>query len=228
MGKKNGRVKFGLKNVHYAPITEDEDGGLVFGTPVAIPGAVSLTMDTQGDETEFEADDSLYYVSYAYTGKKGTLEMAKIPDQFRKDILREIENPTNHVLFEDASAEPVPFALLFEVGGNARPERFVWYYSTVSRPSENASTTGKTKTPQTESMSLSAIPLSSGIVRARTTDKTPDDVYNGWFKSVLAPDVGDTSEPSAPVPESDTTFISAQSADADVPARQALPPAQEV
>lgn len=191
MGESKGPVKFGFKNVHYALISEGEDGALAYGTPVPIPGAVNVTLDSQGDEVDFEADDSLYYTAYSYTGKKGTIEVAKIPDQFRKDILHEKENPTNHVLFEDASAEPSPFALLFETGGNEKPTRFVWYYCTVSRPSENASTTGKTKTPQTESMSITATALTNGIVRARTTEKTTDTVYNNWFKSVLEPDAGE-------------------------------------
>ena len=54
MGNK---VKFGLKNVHYAPITASVDGEPTFGVPKRLPGAVSLTLDVQGEEVEFEADD---------------------------------------------------------------------------------------------------------------------------------------------------------------------------
>ena len=60
------KVKFGLKNVHYAPITEDESG-VTFGTPKRLPGAVNLTLDVQGEEVEFEADDVIYYFNEAGT-----------------------------------------------------------------------------------------------------------------------------------------------------------------
>ena len=85
-GKAN-KVKFGLKNVHYAPLTVGEEGEITFRTPVAIPGAVNLSMDAQGDPSTFYADDMAYYVTTANDGYSGTLEIALIPDSFRKDIL---------------------------------------------------------------------------------------------------------------------------------------------
>lgn len=184
MGNK---VKFGLKNVHYSTITTDEDGELVFATPKRIPGAVSLTLEVQGDEVEFEADDVIYYASYSSTGYKGTLEVANIPDDFRKDVLGDVEDETAHVLMEYASAEAKPFALLYEVNGDQKATRRVLYYCTVSRPGENASTTGKTKTPQTDSMSLTAAPLADGLTRARTQENTTDAVFNGWYNAVWRP-----------------------------------------
>ena len=43
MSNTNNKVKFGLKNCHYAKATLDLDTNAVtFGTPVAIPGAVNL------------------------------------------------------------------------------------------------------------------------------------------------------------------------------------------
>lgn len=181
------KVKFGLKNVHYSTITEGENGELIYGTPKRLPGAVNLTLEVQGEETEFEADDVIYYSSYSNTGYKGTLEIANITDDFRKDILGDVEDETDHVLMEYSSAEAKPFAMLYEVNGDQKATRRVLYYCTVSRPGENASTTGKTKTPQTDTMNLTAVPRADGLTRARTQDNTTDAVFNNWYKNVWVP-----------------------------------------
>lgn len=187
------KVKFGLKNVHYVPITTGDDGTASYGTPKRLAGAVSLTLDVQGEEVEFEADDIIYYSSYSNTGYKGNLEVANITDDFRKDILGDQEDETDHVLMEYASTEAKPFALLYEINGDQKATRRVLYFCTVSRPGENATTSGKTKTPQTDTMSLTAVPRADGLIRARTTETTPDAVFDGWYRSVWEPGAAQAS-----------------------------------
>lgn len=208
MGNK---VKFGLKNVHYSLITTGEDGATTYGTPKPIPGAVSLTLDAQGEEQEFEADDGIYWASYGNTGYKGTLEVALIPDSFREDVLGEVEDKTDHVLMEYSTTEAKPFALLYEVNGDEKATRRVLYSCAVSRPGENASTTGKTKTPTTDSMSITAIPRADGLTRARTKDNTVDTVFNNWYKAVWVPKPAqEAAQSNAPVQETGQSDDAAQ------------------
>ena len=123
MPSTNNKVKFGLKNCHYAKATLDPDTNAVtFGTPVAIPGAVNLSLDPEGDTEPFYADDMVYYTTVANNGYSGDLEIALIPDSFRKDILKETED-TNGVLVEDSTVEPEHFALLFEFSGDKKKIR---------------------------------------------------------------------------------------------------------
>lgn len=185
MANKN-KVQFSLKDVHYAPITKDESGELSFGTPMPIPGAVSLALDRQGEEVKFIADGTVYYSSYTNEGYSGTLIVALIPDDFRKTILKEVEDETDHVLVEYADVESQPFALLFGIEGDQRATRRVLYYCTVGVPGEDADGQNQ-KNPKTEAMSITAAPLADGRTRARTTHNTPDDVFNNWFKSVWQP-----------------------------------------
>ena len=114
--------------------------------------------------------------------------MALIPDYFRKDVLGDQEDPTDHVLVEYANQQPNPFALLYEIDGDQKATRRVLYNCNVSRPGENADGQAP-RTPQTEAMSLTAAPLADGRTRARTLDNTTDAVFNSWFHSVWEPPV---------------------------------------
>ena len=62
MPKKN-KVKFNICNVHYALLELGADGAVSFGTPVAMPGAVSLSLDPNGEPSNFYADGYAYYRS---------------------------------------------------------------------------------------------------------------------------------------------------------------------
>lgn len=181
------KVKFGLKNVHYALLTVSEEGAVSFGAPVPIPGAVSMSLSPQGETETFYADDIAYYVSTANNGYQGDLEIALLPDSFRTDVLREVEDETDHVLVEKSTAEPQPFALLYQFTGDQQASLRVLYNCAAARPSEASSTIKNTKTPTTDTLSFTASPLANGNIKAKTTADTPDEIKKNWFKSVWQP-----------------------------------------
>lgn len=205
-GKTPNKVKYGLKNVHYALLTLDESGVATFGTPVAIPGAVNLTMDAQGEPSTFYADNMAYYVTAANDGYSGTLEVALIPDSFRTDVLNETLEETTQILTENVDNRTTPFALLFEFDGDQKATRHVLYNCTATRPSVTGATTTNTKEPTTESMTLTAAPLSNGNIKARTTVNTPDANYSAWYNGVWQP-LGKLTVTSAAGSSSGTTKL---------------------
>ena len=192
MNKKN-KVKYNICNVHYAVITKAEDGMVTFATPVAIPGAVSISLDPKGEPESFYADGVEYYVINNNQGYDGDLEVALIPESFRQDVLLETAD-TNQVLVENSNSQTGSFALLFEFDGDVRKIRHVMYNCSASRPSISAKTNEEGKEVQTETLTIKSRPLASGLVKAKTGDSTTEAVYTDWYKSVYQPSVTDNSE----------------------------------
>ena len=187
MSEKN-KVKFGLSNVHVAKITKGENGAITYGTPFKIPGAVNLSLDAEGDNEPFYADNIKYYESYANNGYSGELEIAKIPDEFLKEILGQTIDSAGGVL-ETINDVISPFAFMYQIEGDKTGTRFCYYNATVSRPSTEAATTEDTKTPNTDTLSITTSAREdNGQVRYKLalsdTNKTE---YDAFFDEVPEP-----------------------------------------
>lgn len=189
MGNK---VKYNLKNVHAAKLTKTADGEYTYETPKAIPGAVSISLDAEGDSSPFYADGIVYFRSTANNGYSGDLEIALIPEWFRTEILKEALDK-NGVLVESATVtEMEKFALLFEFDGDVRCIRHVLYNCSASRPSIESETKEDAIEPGTEKLSLTADPREDGLVKSRTGDATDETTYGNWYKNVYIPVAKDT------------------------------------
>lgn len=195
MANKN-KVKFNICNVHYAPITLGENGTVTFASPVAMPGAVSISLDPTGEPESFYADGVEYYTINNNQGYEGDLELAMIPEDFRTEILKE-EADSNKVLVENANSETGSFALLFEFDGDARKIRHVMYNCSASRPTIESKTNEEDKEVQTETLTVKARPMANGYVKAKTGDATTEAVYNNWYQAVYEPNAEATPAAAA-------------------------------
>lgn len=177
------KVKYGLKNAHYSKLTLDSDGKPTYATPVPIAGAVKISIAASGDTTPFDADDIEFFTAIANNGYDGTIEFAMIPDQFRIEIMGD-KLDDNNVLFENSNAQPEEFALLFEFTGDKNGIRHVLYRCKAARPTIESQTKGKTITPQTDTLSISAKPLPDGTVKAKANAEADANVYKDWYTAV--------------------------------------------
>jgi phi13 family phage major tail protein len=187
------KIKYGLKNVYYAIATIDNNGAATYGAPKAFPGAVSLSLAAQGDTTPFYADNIVYWTGVSNTGYEGTLEMARISDDFKQDCLGYLKSNKN-VLLEDAGAEAVHFALLFQFEGDQQATRHIMYNCTASRADTGSSTKNESVEPGTETINIratsiyvSALGTGKDIVKAESIDGTDSTTYGSWFSTVYIP-----------------------------------------
>ena len=192
MPRKKNKVKFNICNVHYAILTVAEDGTFSYGNPVPMPGAVSLSLDANGEPSNFYADGYAYYTISNNMGYEGDLELAMVPESFRTDVLKEMLDSKN-VLIENANVETENFALLFEFDGDVRKIRHVLYNCAASRPGIESQTNEDEVEVQTETLSLTASPLANGYVKAKTGDETDEETYNNWYTAVYLPASGNDS-----------------------------------
>lgn len=182
----SNKVTFGLTNVHYAPITENQDGTYTYGTPVRIPGAVSMSESPVGEATKFYADNGVYYAVSSNQGYEQTLTFAKIPDQFRIDILG--DQLVNGGLYENANAKQKQFALLYEIDGDKEADKFVYYNCTASRPGNTTSTKGESVEVNTNELTINAAPRSSDMaIRWITGVETPQAIKDAFYEGVVEP-----------------------------------------
>ena len=186
MSEKNNKVKFNLKNTHYALLSVSEEGEVSYAAPVPMPGAVSISLDANGEPENFYADGVAYYVINNNMGYDGDLELAMIPESFRTDVLKE-KLDDKGVLIENSDVELASFALLFEFDGDQKHIRHVLYNCSASRPGIEGKTNEDSKEVQTETLAIKAAPLANGMVKAKTGNTTDATAYNNWYKAVYMP-----------------------------------------
>lgn len=189
------KIKFGLKNVKYAKCTETYDSSTgwstTYGTVKDWIGAVSISLDAQGDNTNFYADDGVFATCGVNNGYSGDFESALIPEDVETAILKRTKVATDNVIVESAddSNGVEYFAFMFEFTGDDSGKRYVLYRCSLTRPTIAGQTKADSIDVQTETVTITATPRvdADHYVMAHTSDTTPSAVYNAWYSAVYVP-----------------------------------------
>lgn len=180
---KNNKVKYGLKNVHYAIVTEADDGTVSYGNFTPHRGAVNIVLNSSVTQETIAADDDpMYAVAEENNGYEGNLEMQNIDDDFSVNVLGDIRDE-NGVIIENKDAVTKRIALAFEISGDAKKTRFLLYNCAVTKPNVESGTRGKGIDAKTDSLGIKAMPAhDTGNIKAKA--KQSDAAYENWFKEV--------------------------------------------
>ena len=174
------KVTYGLRNVLVA--FHKDDG--TFDIPTSIAGVVGWTPTAVGDTSDFYADDGIFYSINANNGYTGDLTMAKIDDEIVAKMLGwDIDD--NGALVENADGKPTHFAMIFEVQGDLKPRRTVYYDCLASRPAKAENTKGETITVNPDIYNLKVVskdfggkPIVKATLELNDTNKTVFDAFN--------------------------------------------------
>ena len=187
MSTTKNKIRFGLKNVHYAKLTKtlDEDTGAytyTYGDVKAFPGAVNLSLSPEGDASDEYADDEIWSRLNANNGYSGDYEYEVLPEDFATAILG-LTKTTGGVFIEKSDVDPSPFALMFEIAGDATKRRYLFYEVNTTRPSDEGSTKTDSISPIHGTMTFAARPRSTDKKVKAYVDEGATD-YSTWFSKV--------------------------------------------
>jgi phi13 family phage major tail protein len=178
------KVRFGLRNVFVAPIT-DSGKALTYGTPIAWPGATEISLDPSGDKIVFNADDVVYWSADNNQGYTGKITLADIPEAL-ETLLFGNKKDTNGVMIENADNTGSDVALMFEFSGDKNKLRHVMYKVSFSRSSIAGATKSDKVDVQTKEFEFTAVPDPYTMaVKAKATSDTTQ--YATWNTKVYVP-----------------------------------------
>ena len=186
MANKN-KITYGISNVHVFPITSTDASGVPTydSKVISMPGATELSLDAEGSSDPFYADDVVYYQGVVNNGYSGSVTLADIPEDFLTVVMKEIKSEGG-TFFEDASVEPLEFAMAFEFKGDQKKRRHLFYRCKATRPSLESKTKEDSIEPNTHELEIVVMPrLDNNIVKARCEEGDTD--YSTWYTKPVTP-----------------------------------------
>ena len=151
-------LSYGINKMYYAVRSTTEQGGYTYGNPKRLRGARQITINAEGTNEKFYADNGVYFIADANTGKSGSVELAGLSDQALMDLFGYITD-ANGVVLEDSDAHAADVALLFECENDGPyPTRFSMFDVKFTRPTEEHNTKEDSVSPDTITMDYEAAP----------------------------------------------------------------------
>lgn len=186
-------AQIGLKNLFYAPITEDEDGNETYGTPVRLAKAIDASLTINRDDATLYADDGADVILREFQNGAITLGINDLENKVAA-VLCGATVDANGVLVSTGEDTPPAVAVGFQSRSAKGGDRFFWLYRVVfGIPGASLKTKG-------ESVEFSTPSIEGTISRRNKTDvngKHPwkaevkagdtgvaNSVTENWFKSV--------------------------------------------
>lgn len=184
------KVEFGISELHVGTYTVS-GGNVTLGTPYHQKGAVSFSPEEQSENTNFYADNIIYWSGYSGGTFEGDLEVAMFDDAFKKKFLG-YKRLTNGGLANVKGATKPSVYIAFQVEGDAESRRVILYNCSLGAITREYNTIEENKEPTTETLAVTVAGDNvSGVSMAVL--KPDDSGYSTLFTSPSAPVVTSAS-----------------------------------
>lgn len=190
-------MKIGCDQLHYALLTADTNEQLTFGTPVAMPGVMTLGITANTDSQTAFYDDGPGEVATSLGSIEVTIEKNALSAS-EKNVLLGHQLDTNGAVIYGAEDIPPFVALGFRNLRTDGTYRYVWLLKgKFQEPEDSSSTKGDSIEFQNESISASFVKVNKSFqVGGKTVKPWKTELFETtenkakcakWFEKVYVP-----------------------------------------
>ena len=161
--------KIGISNFHYATMSTEDTAtsSPTYATPVAVPGLVSVNVETASNTAELYADNMLYEVAEAQGKTTVTIDLADLPMDVQAALLGHTYDSTNKTLMKSSSDVAPYVAIQFEfLMGNGKKRCVTLYKGKFAIPNQSGQTKGENTEFQTSEISATFAALKGDALNA--------------------------------------------------------------
>ena len=191
----------GLRDLYYAPITEQANGAEVFGTPSRLAKAIQAQMSTQIAEAKLFADDAVDESVKEFVSGTLTLNINDLAAEHQALLLGQTMD-SKGVVIASGDDDPPYVAIGFRATKTRGRFKYIWLYKVkFAIPDENYQTKGDSIAFQTPSIVGTYQKRNDGQWKADFVGAASDTVAQAWFDSVYEADTtpADSGDGTAPV-----------------------------
>ena len=137
-------AQIGLKNLFYAPITEDAYGNETYGVPVRLAKAITADVTINSDDATLYADDGADVVIRDFVNGTISLNINELGNSVAAALTGSSVD-ANGVLVSASEDVHPPVAIGFQSRSAKGGDRYFWFYRVVfAIPNESLQTKGET------------------------------------------------------------------------------------
>ena len=174
----------GLRDLFYAPITEQPDGKEIFGKPVRMAKAIQAQMSTQIAEAKLFADDAVDESVKEFVSGTLTLNINDLAPEHQALLLGQTMD-ADGVLFADGDDDPPYVAIGFRATKTRGRFKYIWLYKVkFAIPDENYQTKGESIAFQTPSIVGTYQKRNDGKWKADYVGLPSEETARTWFDEV--------------------------------------------